>query len=367
MTSLLAERDFVTRYADIRSYTSQAESRLEVIASDDDPLISQALGDRDYHSAIELLTKHYSLIVVDTGTGILDSAVQGVIREADQIIVVMPPALDGARVAAATLDWLDRHGHHDLVENAVAVINAVRVRRAGSSWTRSRDTSPAVAPTSYASRGSGPRGRSGDHTRGAASCYPRGLSAPGRVRSRRLLRGPLGHIVDPRQRRYPCRKGRSGMITHGRRLAAEAILVTACLMFGHRRHSGVVPTSRRSRSRLLGRSGPTAHFGYRPGGVPSTGLTVERSRRDAAATASTTCDNCTGKATTVQVIYLGNTRRASTHNVATAWSTSCRDCVQRRERAAGGDAARHQPHRPQPRTGGQRRLRAVPRPLPRIS
>ena len=126
VTSLLAERDFVTRYTDIRSYTSQAESRLEVIASDDDPLISQALGDRDYHSAIELLTKHYSLIVVDTGTGILDSAVQGVIREADQIIVVMPPALDGARVAAATLDWLDRHGHHDLVENAVAVINAVR-------------------------------------------------------------------------------------------------------------------------------------------------------------------------------------------------------------------------------------------------
>ena len=32
VTSLLAERDFVTRYADIRSYTSQAESRLEVIA-----------------------------------------------------------------------------------------------------------------------------------------------------------------------------------------------------------------------------------------------------------------------------------------------------------------------------------------------
>ena len=88
-----------------------------------------------------------------TGTGILDSAVQGVIREADQIIVVMPPALDGARVAAATLDWLDRHGHHDLVENAVAVINAVRGTPRRLHWTRSRDTSPAVAPTSYASRG----------------------------------------------------------------------------------------------------------------------------------------------------------------------------------------------------------------------
>jgi putative peptide zinc metalloprotease protein len=40
----------------------------------------------------------------------------------------MPPALDGARVAAATLDWLDRHGHSDLVEHAVAVVNGVRGR-----------------------------------------------------------------------------------------------------------------------------------------------------------------------------------------------------------------------------------------------
>ena len=48
------------------------------------------------------------------------------IREADQIVVVMPPALDGARVAAGTLDWLDQHGHADLVSSAVAVINTTR-------------------------------------------------------------------------------------------------------------------------------------------------------------------------------------------------------------------------------------------------
>ncbi|MEV0795968.1 MinD/ParA family protein [Kribbella sp. NPDC050459] len=129
VTNLLGERDLITKYADLREYTSQAPSRLEVIASDDDPTISQALGARDYRVVLDLLTQHYNMILVDTGTGILDSAIQGILREADQIVVVMPPALDGARVAAGTLDWLDQHGHADLVASAVAVINTTRGRQ----------------------------------------------------------------------------------------------------------------------------------------------------------------------------------------------------------------------------------------------
>ena len=126
VTSLLSERDGIQRYSDVRAYTSQAPTRLEVIASDDDPRITQALTDRDYRAAIEVLDRHYNLILLDTGTGILDSGIQGILREADQVVVVMPPALDGARVAASTLDWLDQHGYGHLVETAVAVVNGVR-------------------------------------------------------------------------------------------------------------------------------------------------------------------------------------------------------------------------------------------------
>ncbi|HEU4491117.1 MAG TPA: AAA family ATPase [Jiangellales bacterium] len=126
VTSLLGDRGLIDRYSDIRSYTSQAGTRLEVVASDDDPRITQALGETEYTAAIDLLDRHYNLILVDTGTGILDSAIQGVLREADQIIVVMPPALDGARAAASTLDWLDEHGYGRLAAGAVAVINQAR-------------------------------------------------------------------------------------------------------------------------------------------------------------------------------------------------------------------------------------------------
>jgi len=129
VTDLLDQRNRIERYADRRGYTSQAaDTRLEVVASDDDPRISQALGEEDYRTAIDLLDRHYNLILVDTGTGILDSAIKGILAEADQIVVVMPPALDGARVAAMTLDWLEEHDHADLVRGAVAVVNAVHGR-----------------------------------------------------------------------------------------------------------------------------------------------------------------------------------------------------------------------------------------------
>jgi len=126
-TDLLAERTWVERYSQIRAFTSQDPvSRLEVVASDDDPRITLALGSQDYRHLVDTLDRHYNLVLVDTGTGILDDAIQGILEEADQLVVVMPPALDGGRVAAMTLDWLDQHGHHELVANAVAVVNAVR-------------------------------------------------------------------------------------------------------------------------------------------------------------------------------------------------------------------------------------------------
>lgn len=126
ITDLLADAGRIQRYADIRGYTSQAPTRLEVIASDDDPHISQAIGEREHRAAVSLLEHHYNLILLDTGTGILDSATQGILALADQVVVVTAPSLDGARAASLTLDWLDRHGHGHLVRGAVAVINQTR-------------------------------------------------------------------------------------------------------------------------------------------------------------------------------------------------------------------------------------------------
>jgi putative peptide zinc metalloprotease protein len=126
VTNLLADEQEIIRYADIRAYTNQAPTRLEVVASDDDPRITTALGEEDYRRAIALLERHYNLILLDTGTGVLESATKGILQLADQIVVVMSPSLDSARAASSTLDWLNENGHAELVRNAIAVVNAVR-------------------------------------------------------------------------------------------------------------------------------------------------------------------------------------------------------------------------------------------------
>src|SRR6266540_290524 len=125
LTSLLADADKIERYADIRGYTSQAPTRLEVVASDDDPRITQAIGETEFHRVVQLLERHYNLVCLDTGTGVLESATRGILNAADQIVVVSAPSLDGARAASLTLDWLEENDYRHLVEDAVAVLNAV--------------------------------------------------------------------------------------------------------------------------------------------------------------------------------------------------------------------------------------------------
>ena len=126
VSSLLDDVERISRYADIRGYTSQAPSRLEVVAADDDPRITHALGESEFRGAIELLEHHYNLLCLDTGTGVLESATRGILGASDQVVVVSAPSLDGARAASSTLDWLDQNGYDHLVRGAVAVLNEVR-------------------------------------------------------------------------------------------------------------------------------------------------------------------------------------------------------------------------------------------------
>jgi MinD-like ATPase involved in chromosome partitioning or flagellar assembly len=125
---LLRDAEGIERYSDVRAYTSQGPSRLEVLASESDPAVSEAFSCEDYRRTLEILERFYSLVLTDCGTGLMHSAMSGVLAQADVLIVISSDSVDGARSASATLDWLDAHGHQELVRNAVAVINAVRPR-----------------------------------------------------------------------------------------------------------------------------------------------------------------------------------------------------------------------------------------------
>jgi len=128
---LLADREQIQRYADVRAFTSQAPSRLEVLASDRDPAVSEAFSADDYGDVARVLERFYSICLTDCGTGLLHSAMSGVLGLADQLVIVSSPAVDGARSASATVDWLDAHGYRDLAGTAVVALTSVRRIRSG--------------------------------------------------------------------------------------------------------------------------------------------------------------------------------------------------------------------------------------------
>ncbi len=125
---LLHDAGSIERYSDVRRYTSKGPSGLEVLASETDPAVSEAFSAADYDRTLDVLERFYGLVLTDCGTGLLHSAMSSVLNKADVLIVVSSGSIDGARSASATLDWLDAHGHEDLVRDSIAVINAVRPR-----------------------------------------------------------------------------------------------------------------------------------------------------------------------------------------------------------------------------------------------
>ena len=171
--NLLRDAERLRRYTDVRAYTSQGPSRLEVLASEQDPAVSEAFSEDDYRRTVNLLEHFYNIVLTDCGTGLMHSAMYGVLGVADQLIIVSSGSIDGARSASATMDWLDAHGHGELVRNSVAVINWVH-RSAGGG-------------------GPGPGGRA---LRGA---LPRGGADP----VRRAPRGGRGDRAGPARSRPP--------------------------------------------------------------------------------------------------------------------------------------------------------------------
>ena len=124
--NLLNDVDSIQHYFDVRRYTSQSADRLEVLASESDPAVSTAFSEADYRTVAAVLERFYNIVLTDCGTGLLHSAMAGVLDLADQIVLVSSGSVDGARSASATLDWLEAHGRGELVRNSVAVINSVR-------------------------------------------------------------------------------------------------------------------------------------------------------------------------------------------------------------------------------------------------
>ena len=122
-------RDVVTKAASIGTFSdfselvSRDETRLDILASDTDPLLSEAFDEDDYNVVADLAARYYSIALTDCGTGIVHSVMHATLQRADSVVIVSGGSVDEARLASETLTWLEANGYGDLVRNAIVALN----------------------------------------------------------------------------------------------------------------------------------------------------------------------------------------------------------------------------------------------------
>ena len=110
-------------YTDFSGFVSRDETRLDILASDTDPTLSEAFDDNDYNVVAGLAARYYSLVLTDCGTGIVHSVMRATLQRADSVVIVSGGSVDEARLASETLTWLEANGFGELVRNAIVAIN----------------------------------------------------------------------------------------------------------------------------------------------------------------------------------------------------------------------------------------------------
>jgi hypothetical protein len=97
-----------------------APSQAEVITREAASAGSGA-GLEDVTSVFELVSARYPLTLADPGA----AAVPRVLAAADQLVLVAPASQDAASALATTREWLEAHGHAEVADRAIVVLNGV--------------------------------------------------------------------------------------------------------------------------------------------------------------------------------------------------------------------------------------------------
>jgi MinD-like ATPase involved in chromosome partitioning or flagellar assembly len=122
-------RDVVNRAASIDGFSefsnmvSRDETRLDVLASDADPMLSEAFDEGDYNVVADMAARYYSIVITDCGTGIVHSVMRPTLQRANALVIISGGSVDEARLASETLTWLEANGYGELVRNSVVALN----------------------------------------------------------------------------------------------------------------------------------------------------------------------------------------------------------------------------------------------------
>jgi MinD-like ATPase involved in chromosome partitioning or flagellar assembly len=120
---LVSKANAVSSFSEFSSFVTRDKSRLDVLASDTDPFLSEAFDENDYNVVADIVSRYYSIALTDCGTGIVHSVMTATLKRANSLVIVSGGSFDEARLAAETLTWLETNGYADLVRNSIVAIN----------------------------------------------------------------------------------------------------------------------------------------------------------------------------------------------------------------------------------------------------
>ena len=124
VSDLLSDQE-LSRYNDIRAYTSMNGANLEVLSSEEYSAARREFNDDDWKGAVGIVSRYYNLVLADCGAGLFQPASRGVLSTVSGLVIVASASIDGARQAAVTMDWLRQNGYQDLLGRSCVVINHV--------------------------------------------------------------------------------------------------------------------------------------------------------------------------------------------------------------------------------------------------
>lgn len=123
----LAAEGTSTRYLDVRAHTSQNQStRLEVLTGPDFARTPKTLEESDLEAVMPILGEHYSLVLMDTGTGLKTALMGAVLRQARSLVMVSSASIDSLEETQLSIEWLRHNGYQELLDTMVLVINNVQ-------------------------------------------------------------------------------------------------------------------------------------------------------------------------------------------------------------------------------------------------
>lgn len=124
VSDLLSDKE-LSRYNDIRAYTSMNTANLEVLSSEEYSAARREFNDDDWKAAVAVVSRYYNLVLADCGAGLFTPSSRGVLSTVSGMVIVASASIDGARQAAVTMDWLRQNGYQDLLGRSCVVINHV--------------------------------------------------------------------------------------------------------------------------------------------------------------------------------------------------------------------------------------------------